>query len=378
MKNVIQAFVSSMLFAGFADADTYRDDFSSGEIDASQWCECQIDPEYPVRSGNTSVGAAGTVLIDVDSRDVGGNNCRFTPVSECVQPGIAVLATDGDEDDADDLTASIFAEFTRSRSDGILKKVLRPNGTTYCSDLVQDAANKAYDAEEAIKGQPIPKLCIQRQELRLFSGLRASATRTSSYIMKFRMPEKDEIQDRVNSMRWVLAQWKHTKLSANYENAPYTFNGQSPFVAVRFDDAVLHVTVQDEFWRCLVAAAKHDIWPDMETINGRIPDRYCFWTGPDDYFGPKPKHSLTLIHHTSPVLENATGQYTTLRIDIEAGPSGQVVLWQDDTKVATVIGRLGYNMDQGWKSKIKFKFGQYRDYLPDNHSMEIDFVEIKD
>ncbi|MEP2507309.1 MAG: hypothetical protein ABJV68_05505 [Paracoccaceae bacterium] len=35
-------------------------------------------------------------------------------------------------------------------------------------------------------------------------------------------------------------------------------------------------------------------------------------------------------------------------------------------------------MDNAWKSKIKFKFGQYRDYLPDNHSMELDFVEIKD
>ncbi|MEP4432294.1 MAG: hypothetical protein ABJ349_08820, partial [Hyphomicrobiales bacterium] len=183
----------------------------------------------------------------------------------------------------------------------------------------------------------------------------------------------------VNSMRWVLAQWKHSELSESYENNPqYTFNGQSPFVAVRFDDAVLHVTVQDEFWRCMIAAAKHDIWPDMETISGRIPDKYCFWTGPDKYSGPKPTHSLNLIHHTSPVLENAAGQFTTLRLDIEAGPSGEVVLWQDDTKVATVNGRLGYNMDNAWKSKIKFKFGQYRDYLPDNHSMELDFVEIKD
>lgn len=376
MRRFLQVFSLFAVGASAVCADTFRDDFTGGLIDKSAWCECQMDKNFPVRVGKNP---AGTILIDADSRDVGGNNCQWDKVVECVRPNAQALAADSDIDEIEDLTASIFGQFARERANKGLMSLLRPSGVTYCSGLVQDAANVAYDAEELIKGEPQPKSCIQRQELRLFSDLRSFALKPSSYTIRFRMPAKEEIQDRVHSLRWVLAQWKQTKLAERYESSDnLMFKSQSPFVAVRFDDAVLHVTVQDEYWRCLIASAEHEVWPALERNDGPIPYKNCVWTGREDYTGPKPEHSLHLVHHTSPVLENVAGQFTTLRFDIVAGPSGEVVLWQNDTKIATVTGHLGWALEKPGKSKIKFKFGQYRDYMADSHAMEIDFVEISD
>ena len=53
------------------------------------------------------------------------------------------------------------------------------------------------------------------------------------------------IQDTKNSVRWVIAQWKQEPVSPAYKDP-------SPVLAQRFDDGVLHVTVQDEDCRCRV------------------------------------------------------------------------------------------------------------------------------
>ena len=47
------------------------------------------------------------------------------------------------------------------------------------------------------------------------------------------------------SARWVIAQWKEP-------------DGESPFLAQRYDNGVLHVTVQNDDCRCVVAKAGGD------------------------------------------------------------------------------------------------------------------------
>ena len=44
-------------------------------------------------------------------------------------------------------------------------------------------------------------------------------------------------------MRWVTAQWKQEPISARYDDEFKKGWGPSPFLAQRYDDGVLHVTV---------------------------------------------------------------------------------------------------------------------------------------
>ena len=110
------------------------------------------------------------------------------------------------------------------------------NGDPYCDSAI---IQKAMAAGE--EGG-----CIQRQELRFQSLYAHAADEPFTYKLRFRMPAVG--QDTKNSVRGVTAQWKQEPVSPAYKDP-------SPVLAQRFDDGVLHVTVQDGDCRCRVASA---------------------------------------------------------------------------------------------------------------------------
>ena len=119
--------------------------------------------------------------------------------------------------------------------------------------------------------------CIQRQELRLTEKYVHDAAKPYLYSLRFRMPK--EVGDEKNSIRWVIGQWKQEPVSDKYETEFGKEWGASPFLAQRFDDGVLHITVQDEHCRCMIASAPRK---EEELIWKSGTPQYCQSTRPED------------------------------------------------------------------------------------------------
>jgi hypothetical protein len=183
------------------------------------------------------------------------------------------------------------------------------------------------------------------------------------------------IEDRTNSIRWVIAQWKQEPLSDSYERQFGKGEGPSPFLAQRFDDGVLHVTVQDQYCRCRVASAPKpdgstDVWRDG-------PAQYCVWTKPAGE-GKLCQADLQVKYGAHPVLPSALGQWVEMSYRVEAGRSGRAVIevYADGLFIVRVKGKIGYDSDSVKRSLTKFKIGHYRDYMPFVHAMEIDWLRV--
>ncbi|MGH6922818.1 MAG: heparin lyase I family protein, partial [Propylenella sp.] len=234
-----------------------NEDFDSGEVKWEYWCPCQIDEiNAPVKfMSDPAEPDTRFARIVVDDYSLGGNLRRSgRPYLECTPPQERVVAeralsaeTASPQDLEPPLDTSFFGVFSESSFRALLatpEPLAEKN--PYCTDDVEQRARSRHEDDE----------CLQRQELRLrkFKPLSGDA---HWYSFRIRMPDAQEIEDRKNSIRWIIAQWKEEPLSQEYTTAYGPGWGPSPFLALRFDDAVLHVTVQDEECRCLVASAAH-------------------------------------------------------------------------------------------------------------------------
>ena len=211
--------------------------------------------------------------ITVDINSLGGNVCRKgAPDDECGKP-ISAFSLSPDrpraveEPDTPKLLAPSFIDDPKI----VPVAAIDTNGDPYCDSAI---IQKAIAAGE--EGR-----CIQRQELRFQSQYTHAADEPFTYKLRFRMPAV--IQDTKNSVRWVTAQWKQEPISPAYKDP-------SPVLAQRFDDGVLHVTVQDGDCRCRVASAPMpdgSIWPARpgvahDCISTRLgdPDNTACTAGP--------------------------------------------------------------------------------------------------
>ena len=219
--------------------------------------------------------------------------------------------------------------------------------------------------------------CIERQELRLAS--KWPADEAHWYSFRFRMPDADSIGDRRTSIRWVIAQWKEEPLSRRYQETFGPDWGPSPFLALRFDDGVLNVTVQDEDCRCLVASA-----PDPE---GKNP----VWTaGKADHCqsakAGDPPHlacsaDLNVTYGNDPILSTALGSWVEMRFRVQASRNGRahIEVQEGGRPIVTVTGKIGYDFSKppDDPTVTKFKIGHYRDYMPFPATMDIDWLKVE-
>lgn len=373
----------SIWSAGAIAQSTISDDFKSGALDWGLWCPCQVNMRDAPLTYSADPDQAGDQFVSIiaDKASLGGNVCRSRkPELECRPPagtpeftmfmsGVGAEATASEADAVADSPESLGPSFIRPREMLSLDSTL---GT-----LTKRAAQNPYCDDEAlqhVQAAGEEGECIQRQELRPQSLHAHSMTIPYRYSIRFRMP--DVIEDQKNSIRWVISQWKHEPISAAYEKEFGEGWGPSPFLAQRFDNGVLHVTIQDEHCRCMVASAPLPNGSNLVWKDG--PAQYCISTRPEDPPNFACVADLQVEYGPDPVLTSPRGRWVEMTYRVEAGRLGRamVEIHQGDEFIVRVTGKIGYAVDPGQDSVIKFKFGPYRDYMPYVHAMDVDWLDI--
>jgi hypothetical protein len=297
----------------------------------------------------------GTARIVVDMNSLGGNKC--VPLVECAPiPTVAKLSSDRLPPAKPEPTGLSPVE----------QAVARPTITSavdYCTEEIEKQAVAADEESE----------CIQRQELRLQKRYQHAADQPHLYSLRFRLPAV--IEDRISSVRWITAQWKDEPISDAYSAFGKGW-GPSPFLAQRFDDGVLHVTVQDEHCRCRIASAPLPNGAVEQWKDGTPP--YCMSTGPGEE-ERKCVPDLLAEYGPHPVLDSAMGKWVDMTYRVQAGRAtpATIEVWQNGNFIVRVTGKIGYEPKAGEDSLTKFKIGHNRDYMPFVHALEMDRISIE-
>lgn len=364
MRFLFTLVAAALFVGGLADLpaaaqSSVDDEFDEHDLNWRYWCPCQIDMKNaPVELAPNPDGRNdGIARITVNQTTLGGNVCHYK--SECRLPANSRPADYNPANESNESgrpkasSPSVF----RARDNEVLKN-------PYCTEGVMRRAIAAGQED----------LCIQRQELRLQRPYQHEAGKPYVYSMRFRMPA--QVEDRTNSIRWVIAQWKQEPLSDAYNSQFGKGAGPSPFLAQRFDDGVLHVTVQDVFCRCKVASAPN---PDGSTDDWRDgPAQYCVWTkSPGE--GKPCRADLQVKYGASPILPSPLGRWVEMSYRVEAGRSGKAAIevYADKRFIVRVTGKIGYEPNPQMPSLTKFKIGHYRDYMPFADVMDIDWLKVE-
>jgi hypothetical protein len=384
--------LSPILIGGAVSAQVLVDeDFNSPDLNWTYWCPCQINmerapitfPQDPDKPGNRFA------RINVDEASLGGKVCRKGPPAfGCRPPGtvpplVAFNSQDQVADEPDRPEPLGPSLIPRSRVSTLLADIDRANIWTrrlrgIMALLPSSSAKDPHCSEEierraAAAGEE--GLCMQRQELRLQDQYSHAADQPYLYSVRFRMPAA--IEDRTNTVRWVTAQWKQEPISDTYRQQFGDEWAPSPFLAQRFDNGVLHVTVQDEHCRCKIASAPNPDGSNPVWTDG--PARYCASTKPGDPDNSSCTPNLNLTYGPNPVLPTALGQWVEMRYRAQASRSGAAIIeiYAGDRFIVRATGKIGYEPHAGERSGTKFKIGHYRDYLPSAHTMDIDWLRIE-
>lgn len=342
MRTAVYALLALVfLLRSSVEGAEFFDDFNGPKLDGQNWCTCQIDMKrLPVvispQSENPSNGVA---QITIDDKLIGDRDCK----PPCGVPRLLsymwhILQFESPES-PDRLGPSLLSAAPKWQPEPV-----RQN--PYC-----DAAD-----------------CIQRQELRPV-GIVQELDIPQDYSIRFRMPAT--VKDEKNSIRWVTSQWKAEPVNEKYTESA------SPFLAQRFDDGVLHVTMQDENCRCLIASAPLVSGDNYTWNNGNT--RYCQSTLLADSAGKECASRMSVTYGDDPVLTPPKARWTEMRYRIQTkdGRPTAVEIYQDARFIVRVTGAFGYEPPSDAKQKVKFKIGQYRDFMPSTDIMEVDWVKIR-
>lgn len=202
----------------------------------------------------------------------------------------------------------------------------------------------------------------------------------------------NEVGNKTDSLRWVIAQWKQEpakevvvagseRMSANKAEPGNETEEEwepRPFLAQRFDDGILHITVQDGDCRCIVASEKNPAsW--TRSWENKQPPPDCRFTYPPALEDQQCTSSLTLEFDAEPKLTSARGIWTELKYEVRPGrkgAGGSIIVTQDGKFVVKVTGKIGYDHVADKPPKQKFKIGHYRDLMDTTDSMDVDRVTV--
>ncbi len=367
MAGLVAVFLLAGLFGCVTAEQRVRDDFST--LDRSKWSTCQVNMvEAPARIHPDIKQSGNYVLrITADEASIGGNDCgNPEPGPECRIPSGAAVTESDEELDPDPDFPEPFGP-SLVRRDGLEASAVSP----YCDDRIWELVRAS--------GQEKCERCIQRQELRLREEYRHEAADPYRYTIRFRMPHS--IENRTDSIRWIIAQWKQTSVDEDYQTELGNGWGPSPFLATRFDDGVLHVTVQDEHCRCKVASARNPNYPDENWQDGEVDPEYCASTEDNspERKPCNPPTKLRVKYGPDPVLSSPLGEWVETSYRVQARWDGNAVIevYEGGRVIVRVTGRIGYKPNKDKTNKVKFKIGHYRDFMPFVHEMDIDSILVQ-
>ncbi|KQX43218.1 hypothetical protein ASE71_09330 [Ensifer sp. Root954] len=355
--------LASMLLLSAPNAlgSNLDDEFAEGSLVRSHWCTCQMDEQllsFPMDEDGSGDFIA---RITVDKTITGEKKCD---VAACAKFEVEFEPSQGEP---------LGPSFMLEPRLGITAEAGMPKKRNpYCP----------FD-------DPFDKRCMQRQEMRLTKTYQYPFEQLVDYTIRFRMPK--EVGNETDSLRWVIAQWKQEPAqqvadaaqanavkNAGQAAEPEEVWEPSPFLAQRYDDGVLHVTVQDGDCRCIVASEKKLASWTHGWANGKSPPD-CRFTFPSVLEDTQCVSSLILEFDGEPKLTTAKDVWTELKYEVRPGrkgSGGSIVLVQDGKLVVKVTGKIGYDDVPDKPPKQKFKIGHYRDIMNSTDYMDIDRVSV--
>jgi len=356
MKIALSLLIAALLL-WHSVASAFEDDFNNS-LDWSIWCPCQINMDQAPVEFRTESGISFARII-ADEASLGGKKCY----PECRVPEATFDEKAGPESERPDRPEPLgpsLIPLLKGKTRSVLLK--EDSETRYCTPEVLKRAAAREEGK-----------CMQRQELRVQKTHVHLASAAHFYTIRFRMPGR--IENQTDSIRWVTAQWKHDESRKYEDEFGKAWDGASPFLAQRFDDGVLHVTVQDEHCRCVVAAAPMRGRPNRIWQNGKA--KYCLSTRPGDAGNTPCKTELQVEYGSPRVLPSARGRWVELKYRVQASRSedARIEVYNGEKLVVKVTGKIGY--EPADNSKTKFKIGHYRAYQPFGHAMDIDRIKVE-
>jgi Polysaccharide lyase len=332
-----------------APAAELIEEFNGGGVDPAIWDDCQAPDGVEVKD---------VVAGKVTKRAVAIGVAETTEnIEECLPPsplaGAEVAA------DPDPLTTALFSTDVAAGAD------LGPS-------LVEPAVPPGASAADCPAGHPD---LDNRNELRLQrdrTDLIHNATATHWYSLTF--TTAGAIPP-CGSARWILAQWKEP-------------SGPSPFLAQRYDNGVLHVTVQNDICRCVVAQAAGNFDRTVmaefgianiapQSLAKRDPIK-CVRTdlpegAKEESCEPQNMTVWTRGGLPPPDLPDPQKGWVTMTYSIKAGTSnGRIDVYAGKRFIVSVRGQVSYLTTK--PGKVKFKFGHYRDRIPGAATVSYDRV----
>lgn len=332
-------FLTLLLVRSASSAELISD-FDSGSLDTKVWNPCQIDgPPLTFEDLTGPDGVKRLVLRNVVSPST-ANKDQCKPAAT----GATEVAT------------NVAASIADKELQGIGPSLIDPSPLD------------ALGVAECPKGSEE----IQRNELRPQDGLMHDQTEPHWYSRTFRAD--GEIPS-CGSARWVLAQWKQEK------------DGPSPFLAERFDNGVLHVTVQNGHCRCVVAKAGGDFdamvnlayekGPAAPPVLAESEPIKCLRTdlpddAPEEICQPTAMTVLTVGGKAAPPLPDPKREWVNMTYFVRNGfdGNGKIDVYADGKFIVRVVGSIGYKTND--PGNMKFKFGHYRDRIEGTASVSVD------
>jgi len=308
------------------------DDFSHGKLDTNTWRTCQSDPS----------------LIDFG-----------------VEPGTGrdylIIKIDGKRGNVDTCTTIASRDLASEQAS---------LGPRFFANAISMASLFAgfCPVPEVKHGEAL----IQRNELRFAPrDLYPALADDIWYSLTFRMQGYggDSIPS-CGSARWVIGQWKYRHMLPGKG---------SPFLAQRFDNGVLYLTVEDDGCRCMIAKAGGD--PDFTgTPDTRpllpVPPLKCFYSA-----GSKSRESCRPAHlrlraadlATLTTLPDPKQDWVRMTYRIRAGgPQGaRIDVYANGRFIVRAEGDIDPHLPG---NGVKFKIGHYRDKIPVKAEMLLDEV----
>lgn len=322
MRYRLFAIALCILSATTADAEEVVQSLQKGILDLRIWDTCQADRSRmwfePAQDSKNAI-----LVTEVSSETSNIDQCESKD-----RTADRELATN---------LASAFAE------------ELRTQNSQRCAEITR------------VLGEPV----IQRNELRLRERFRHTLREEYWYSLRFKIDAADgiEVPD-CGSARWVLSQWK---LDGR--------DGESPLLAQRFDNGVLHITVEDGTCRCMVAKADGDPFtrrspPVARPFTAERPNLVsaqplvCRGPAPDGQgvTACQPRRlRLRAAAPNIPLLPDPRIDWIRMTFFVRAGGrSGtRIDVYANGAFIVRIEGPLTQELPFG--SRIKFKFGHYRD-----------------